>query len=64
MKKRRNKARMYMKTKEKYKMSWGLVAQTAGSAVCGFSPGRAADRKYGGPRYWDYEIAGTKPECV
>jgi len=50
---RENKARMFMKTKEEYKKSGSLVAQTAGSAVCGFSmvAGLAADRKYGGPRY-------------
>jgi len=34
---RGNKARMSMKTKDKYKKSPSLVAQTAGSAVCGFS---------------------------
>ena len=34
---RGNKARMFMKTKHKYKKSPSSVAQTAGSAVCGFS---------------------------
>jgi len=42
----------------------GLVAQTGGSAMCGFSDwlGRAADRKHGGPCYT--KIEGTKPECI
>jgi len=55
---------MYMKTKDKHKKSLRLVAQTAGSAVSGFSVvrKRAADRKHGGPRY--AKIDGTKPECI
>jgi hypothetical protein len=56
-----------MKTKDKYKMSPSLVAQTAGSAVCGFSMVAGDGR---GPRTrrsalpLDCKIEGTKPECI
>jgi hypothetical protein len=58
---RRNKARMYVKTKDKYKKS-------ESPAVCGFPMVAKCDR---GPqtrrsalRPLDRKIAGTKPECI
>ena len=50
---RGNKARIYMITKHKHKMSSSLVAQTTGSAVCGFSMAQ------GGPRTANTAVLAT-----
>ena len=56
---RGNKARMYMKTKHKYKMSG-----SADRRLCGLRLLHSADRGPQTPRSTLHEIEGTKPECV
>jgi len=65
---RGNKARMSMKTKGKHKESQSPVAQTAGSAVCGFSKaagdGCEPQTRRSALHVLDCKTGGTKPECI
>ena len=59
---RGNKARMYMKTKEKYKKSGSADRRFCGLRHFRDPWQRAADRKHGGPRY--IKIERTIRECL
>ena len=56
---RGNKARMFMKTKEEVKMSGSAEPRPCGLRLFLRRCGRAADRKYSGPRYTGIRMSGA-----